>query len=159
MYEEARQLFRRHRGLIALGGSEWPNIRWGRLGAACSTIGVCTGGQPMANASEHSSNVFAVCHAVPRPHCMLQCFWLACRWVCGCQRVLHFEAMPYAPLTCWSSPALARAVTTCGSKLLCGLRFVCSADLLELASPGGVDSRLRVAQRMMRSYTVFQASM
>ena len=33
------------------------------------------------------------------------------------------------------------------------------ADLLELASPGGVDSRLRVAQRMMRSYTVFQARM
>lgn len=60
VYEEARQLFRRHRGLIALGGSEWPNIR---------------------------------------------------------------------------------------------------ADLLELASPGGVDSRLRVAQRMMRSYTVFQARM
>lgn len=27
VYEEARQLFRRHRGLIALGGSEWPNIR------------------------------------------------------------------------------------------------------------------------------------
>lgn len=26
-YEEARELFRRHRGLIAIGGSEWPNIR------------------------------------------------------------------------------------------------------------------------------------
>ncbi|KAL4457516.1 hypothetical protein ABPG75_012381 [Micractinium tetrahymenae] len=26
-YEEARELFRRHRGLLAIGGSEWPNIR------------------------------------------------------------------------------------------------------------------------------------
>lgn len=26
-YEEAKELFARHRGLIAIGGSEWPNIR------------------------------------------------------------------------------------------------------------------------------------
>lgn len=28
-YEESRELFRRHRGLLAIGGSEWPSIRWG----------------------------------------------------------------------------------------------------------------------------------
>lgn len=26
-YEDARELFRRHRGLLAIGGSEWPNLR------------------------------------------------------------------------------------------------------------------------------------
>lgn len=26
-YEAARQLFRRHRGLLAIGGTEWPNLR------------------------------------------------------------------------------------------------------------------------------------
>jgi hypothetical protein len=26
-YEDARELFRRHRGLLAIGGSEWPTLR------------------------------------------------------------------------------------------------------------------------------------
>ena len=67
-------------------------------------------------------------------------------------------------LPCWSWPAPTQ--TPFRSRLFhSSLRDACavlpprSADLLELASPGSVDSRLRVAQRMQRSYTVFQARM
>ena len=39
--EEAKELFARHRGLIAIGGSEWPNIRRAERGGLLRATMLC----------------------------------------------------------------------------------------------------------------------
>ncbi|PSC72602.1 Nuclear control of ATPase [Micractinium conductrix] len=64
-FEEARELFRRHRGLIAIAGSEWPNIRSDLLELA----GPSAVGSKMRTAQRMGRTyaIFQHCAVVPLP--------------------------------------------------------------------------------------------
>ena len=153
-YEEARELFRRHRGLIAIGGSEWPNIRCGGL---CQL-------PPVLN--EQSACIM-----------LLRLDALPCHPAWRCCRTPARGAASLYSLSCHQPTGVSCPLSATGSAPLshhssappCDLLALalppptltqhgasCRSDLLELASPAAVAAKMRSTQRMMRSYAIFQ---
>jgi hypothetical protein len=134
-YEAARELYQRHRGLLGIGGSEWPSLR---CVAGCLTGG---GWLPGWLGGEWGQEV------VPGTRC---------GWP------LTASTVDRCHLQCCSSagrkPLVVRhfcATVELNSLKVAGI-CLCRDDLLELASPAPVEQHMRTAQRIMRSYTIFQ---